>query len=60
MIYATVKLTITDNDKFAAYVERAGEAVKKYGGAPIARSSSPQRPAQLSQCAAPRQSTEVV
>ena len=41
MIYATVKLTIKDADMFAAYAERAGEALKKYGGAPVAQSKSP-------------------
>lgn len=41
MIYATVKLTIKDADMFSAYAERAGEALKKYGGAPVAQSTSP-------------------
>lgn len=42
MIHAIVKLTITDAEKFAAYAERAGEALKKYNGAPIAQSKSPE------------------
>ncbi len=41
MIYATVKLTITDNDKFAAYAEKAGAALKKYNGAPFTQSKQP-------------------
>lgn len=33
--YAYVNLTITNPDSFAAYQERAGDALKKYGGAPL-------------------------
>ena len=33
--YAYVNLTITNPDSFAAYRERAGDALKKYGGAPL-------------------------
>lgn len=43
MIYATVELTITNPDSFAAYGEKAGAALKKYGGAPVAMSTEPTR-----------------
>lgn len=33
--YAFVNLAITNPDSFAAYRERAGEALKKHGGAPL-------------------------
>ena len=33
--YAYVNLTITNPDRFAAYRERAGDALKKHGGAPL-------------------------
>lgn len=38
MIYATVELTITAPDSFAAYGAKAGPALSKYGGQPIAMS----------------------
>ena len=41
MIYATVKLTIKDDAMFARYVEQAGAALAKYGGAPVAQSKAP-------------------
>ncbi len=33
--YAYVNLSITNPDSFAAYRERAGDALKKHGGAPL-------------------------
>lgn len=33
--YAYVNLTITNPDSFAAYREKAGDALKKHGGAPL-------------------------
>lgn len=42
MIYATVKLTITHPDTFAAYATKAGNAMKKHGGTPVAQSQAPE------------------
>lgn len=43
MIYAVVRLTITDPETFAAYAERAGAALAKWGAKPEAMSTEPTR-----------------
>lgn len=43
MIYATVELTITAPESFAAYGAKAGAALSKYGAQPIAMSTAPER-----------------
>lgn len=40
--YAFVNLTITNPDSFAAYRERAGDALKKHGGVPLEVSKDPE------------------
>lgn len=41
MIYAYVQITVTDNASFAAYAEKAGAALAKYGAKPEAMSTEP-------------------
>ncbi len=41
MIYATVQITITDPDSFAAYGAKAGAALEKWGAKAIAMSTAP-------------------
>ncbi len=43
MIYAVVRLTVTDPDKFAAYARMAGPALQKWGAKPEAMSTEPTR-----------------
>lgn len=41
MIYAFVELTVTEPQTFAAYAEKAGAALAKYGAKPEAMSTEP-------------------
>ena len=43
MIYATVQLTVTDPDTFAAYAQKAGPALEKWGAKPVAMTTDPTR-----------------
>ncbi len=35
--YFIARVTVTDPDKYAVYAKMAGEAIRKYGGKPLAR-----------------------
>jgi uncharacterized protein (DUF1330 family) len=41
MIYAVVRLTITDPDTFASYASKAGPALAKWGAKPEAMTTEP-------------------
>jgi len=43
MIYAVVRLTITDPDRFTAYASKAGQALAKWKGKPEAMTPQPTR-----------------
>lgn len=43
MIYAVVRLTVTDPETFAAYAAKAGPALAKWGAKPAAMTTEPTR-----------------